>query len=163
MNLKLLTKLVKLANNNPNENEANLAARKVCKIIEESQFKFVPDEDLTRGGHNAPQYATHVYSSPPSPSYDWIVDYIKRATVSPDYETFKQGSWSNPFETPQWNTSPNKDDEKYYTRRKERGFGDTKRNLTCSKCNQKKETIFIGLEEVFVCNECRWNAFREKF
>jgi len=40
MNLDLLIKLVKLANNNPNENEANLAARKVCKIIEEGKYQF---------------------------------------------------------------------------------------------------------------------------
>lgn len=35
-----LSKLVRLANNNPNENEANLAARKVCKIIAEGNFEF---------------------------------------------------------------------------------------------------------------------------
>lgn len=40
MNLDLLIKLVKLANNNPNDNEANLAARKVCKIIAENDYKF---------------------------------------------------------------------------------------------------------------------------
>lgn len=41
MNLELIKKLVKLANNNPNENEANLAARKVCRMIEEGKFEFV--------------------------------------------------------------------------------------------------------------------------
>jgi len=40
MNLDLLTKLVRLANNNPNDNEANLAARKVCKMIESANFQF---------------------------------------------------------------------------------------------------------------------------
>ena len=44
MNLELLKKLVRLANNNPNDNEANLAARKVCKMIEEAQFKFTTYE-----------------------------------------------------------------------------------------------------------------------
>ena len=33
MNIELLTNLVRLANNNPNDNEANAAARKVCKMI----------------------------------------------------------------------------------------------------------------------------------
>src|SRR5579859_4847245 len=46
MNLDLLTKLVELANNNPNENEANLAARKVCKIIAEGNFNFIDDKNL---------------------------------------------------------------------------------------------------------------------
>lgn len=40
MNLDLLFKLVRLANNNPNDNEANLAARKVCKMIAEANFNI---------------------------------------------------------------------------------------------------------------------------
>jgi hypothetical protein len=40
MNTDLITKLAKLANNNPNENEANLAARKVCRLLAEGDFKF---------------------------------------------------------------------------------------------------------------------------
>lgn len=39
MDLDILKKLVRLANNNPNEHEANSAARKVCKILEEDGFK----------------------------------------------------------------------------------------------------------------------------
>lgn len=38
MNLDLLKKLVNLANHNPNENEANAAARRVCRLLEESKF-----------------------------------------------------------------------------------------------------------------------------
>lgn len=44
MKLELIIKLVKLANNNPNENEANSAARRVCKLIAEGDFKFVEDK-----------------------------------------------------------------------------------------------------------------------
>ena len=40
MNYDLIIKLAKLANNNPNENEANLAARKVCKLLAEANFMF---------------------------------------------------------------------------------------------------------------------------
>ena len=40
MDIERLKKLIKLANNNPNDNEANTAARKVCKIIEEMDFPF---------------------------------------------------------------------------------------------------------------------------
>src|SRR5258708_29378701 len=47
MNIELLTKLVKLANNNPNEHEANAAARKVCLIIAEAKFKFSADLSAT--------------------------------------------------------------------------------------------------------------------
>lgn len=35
-----LEKLIRLANNNPNDNEANLAARKVCKMLENVRFNF---------------------------------------------------------------------------------------------------------------------------
>lgn len=40
MNLDLLKKLTKLANHNPNENESNLAARKVCKMLEECDWNL---------------------------------------------------------------------------------------------------------------------------
>jgi hypothetical protein len=40
MNIDLIIKLAKLANNNPNEHEANLAARKVCKLLAEGKYKF---------------------------------------------------------------------------------------------------------------------------
>jgi len=38
MNTELIIKLAKLANNNPNDNEANSAARKVCKLLEEGKY-----------------------------------------------------------------------------------------------------------------------------
>lgn len=40
MNLDLIIKLAKLANNNPNEHEANAAARKVCQLLAEGNFNF---------------------------------------------------------------------------------------------------------------------------
>lgn len=43
MNLDLLKKLVLLANHNNTEGEANSAARKVCRMIEEGGFKFDND------------------------------------------------------------------------------------------------------------------------
>jgi DNA-directed RNA polymerase subunit RPC12/RpoP len=49
LNVDLVTKLAKLANNNPNENEANLAARKVCRLLAEADFKF------TEASYSQPQ------------------------------------------------------------------------------------------------------------
>ena len=51
MNLELLKKLVKLANNNPNDNEANSAARRVCKMIEDGKFNFVGDKQEPQPGN----------------------------------------------------------------------------------------------------------------
>ncbi len=50
MNLDLLKKLTKLANHNPNDHEANSAARRVCKMLEECNFTLTPvakDNPLT--------------------------------------------------------------------------------------------------------------------
>ena len=38
MDIEKLKSIIRLANNNPNENEANLAARKACKILAENDF-----------------------------------------------------------------------------------------------------------------------------
>lgn len=38
MDSEQLKKLVKLANNNPNENEANASARKLCQILADYSF-----------------------------------------------------------------------------------------------------------------------------
>ncbi len=40
MNIDLLKKLTRLANNNPNENEANMAARKVCIMLQEGNWEL---------------------------------------------------------------------------------------------------------------------------
>jgi len=69
MNLDLLIKLIKLANNNPNENESNLAARKVCKMIAEADYKFTQS--------NLPSNkATHIPTPQPG-SNDWLNEILK--------------------------------------------------------------------------------------
>src|SRR5688572_7856116 len=42
-----LIKLIKLANNNPSEGEANAAARKVCRLLAESDFNWLKDSPTT--------------------------------------------------------------------------------------------------------------------
>lgn len=70
----LLTKLVKLANHNPNDNEANLAARRVCKMLEEADFQLETtygdvkrsDTPFWRQPPNPPKY-TEPQSEPKDP------------------------------------------------------------------------------------------------
>jgi hypothetical protein len=56
MNLDLLKKLIKLANHNPNEHEANSAARRACKLLEDFKFQepsstgFLPNSRTTGFG-----------------------------------------------------------------------------------------------------------------
>jgi len=47
VDIDLIQKLVKLANNNPNDNEANLAARKVCQML--TDYKFNTTTPRERG------------------------------------------------------------------------------------------------------------------
>ena len=58
MNLDLLKKLVKLAINNPNDNEANSAARKVCRMIAEDNYKLVGGDQVQRRPANGTASAT---------------------------------------------------------------------------------------------------------
>jgi hypothetical protein len=71
MNYDLIIKLAKLANNNPNDNEANMAARKVCKLLAESNFNFT-----THNGDDSRRRP----SNPPPPSrspYDDLEEMIR--------------------------------------------------------------------------------------
>ena len=71
MNLDLLKKLVCLANHNNSEGEANSAARRVCRMIEEANFEFGGE---TKNGHsnqvNYPQGSVRRY-------YDEYYEYQK--------------------------------------------------------------------------------------
>ena len=160
MNYKLIEKLAKLANNNPNEYEANMAARKVCKLLAEANFKFQANVEPI-GVRNA---HPPVQQSSSDLTYDAVKDMMNNLRKEQERQyaqyvygnPFKTGSYQSPFvNEPPHQYHPN--DEKYYSRRRERGFGNTKRRLVCKKCKQTKETIFVGLPEVFECNECVWN------
>ena len=89
MNIDLITKLAKLANNNPNEHEANLAARKACKLIAEGNFKFTNDSKSSPiPGYQPSQKQQEYYQSASNPS-----------TGYNPYENFfrtRQERWRNP-------------------------------------------------------------------
>lgn len=82
--LDQLLKLIKLANNNPNEHEANAAARKVCKMLMEKNYRIT----------EAPQPSTPV-SDPLSDILRWARQQNPQNVY---YKSpFTSGSWSNPF------------------------------------------------------------------
>lgn len=70
MNYDLIIKLAKLANNNPNENEANLAARKVCKLLAEGNFQF--NKGQARPANNPTPPKQPVYDAT---FYDEVTDF----------------------------------------------------------------------------------------
>lgn len=162
MNLDLLTKLVKLANNNPNENEANLAARKVCKLIQEGDFKF---NGVAQKPPSGPTIRTA--SNPSSPGSDWMRDFY---TKPPD--PAKQNA--------PWTYKPSEEQRKYYEDlmrdfitvdfdsdpyanpyTKKRPARE-KRPLKCSRCGVEQQTAFVGPPQVYVCHACHWKDFKQR-
>ncbi len=143
--LELLKKLTKLANHNPNDHEANSAARRVCKMLEDANFNLVAtwnDTKKTREPYYPPVDRT------PPPNYDptninyndfFNAFFGGRRGGKSDFHNY--GDWVT-WDT-KTQTKPNKE----------------KRTLTCKICKRKVETIFVGLEDVFECNACQWNAY----
>lgn len=161
MDLKLLEKLVRLANNNPNEHEANLAARRACKLIEDGKFQFnqIPPTSsqsppLT---YNDIRRSTEPFwRSTKPPSYPGYKFYDEARDVTPDWwkileEIENQRRKQREKTAEQYRYEP-------FSERKAR----EKRKLKCKTCNQEKETLFIGLSEFFECNECQWASYQKE-
>lgn len=160
LNLDLLTKLVKLANNNPNDNEANLAARKVCQLIEAAGFKFSVTQVVTKPPVTTPQNPT----PPPYKSAD-AADFRRRF-----YDEYKKQNpnvrYKSPYNYIEYDDFSffGRDQDymniKYETVRKTKQYK-SKRNLKCKICKEEKETMFLGLEELYECNDCQWANYLE--
>jgi len=155
MNLPLLIKLVKLANNNPNDNEANSAARRVCKMIAEANYIFTSDSyNAIYGGARAP--GKNVVNNPPP---------VYKSASNPTYNPFKDSTYKGvdwgkqPFTPPSQNvkdyTYPGPEYDPITGKKKEK----PRRILKCKICKKEVNTIFQGLEELFECNTCTWEAY----
>jgi hypothetical protein len=109
MKLDRLLALIRLANNNPNENEANLAARKVCQILVSGEFTITPKQVKTAAGKmneartwndvkrsTEPEFRSKQYGPVPPNDSDF----------DPIYEFFRGGgrggSKSNPWTKDFW-------------------------------------------------------------
>lgn len=170
MNLDKLLALIRLANNNPNDNEANLAARRVCKILATKEFTIsaqpvytTKDGKTIRQGEpktwndvkrsNEPAWR----SRPTAPSPDMWEDFMRN--------NFRGTSWVN------WDSAPHqeapeeydyqpfykpskrdkKEDEDWITGKRKR----RQELRVCSKCGL--ETMTFRTDEVpWICNPCHW-------
>lgn len=193
MNIELLKKLIRLANNNPNEHEANAAARRACKMVAEDNFALLNNtvenlqdkytvrtppeartwDDVKRS--TEPEFKSRPPSgyNPSQAQWDYIMDLLNRnpfrSGPNPFDREYRGGQWSKQYDPKKWdNENPTEpipkqqyhpDDAKYYERRKERGFGETKFPLKCKTCGNVKLTLFMGLPEMFECNSCQWTAY----
>lgn len=167
MNIDLLKKLVRLANNNPNEHEANAAARRACKLIEEGNFAL-PTTSTTTKPTPAPGWEP-IKKPPPPPKrpepprrppvadpfasmfYDEVSDIdprifdeiFNRQRRRQDYNPRTNPFTGSPFTDPIQS-------------------GNIKRIINCSECGQPRETRFRGIPEGFVCMECRGKEYQKK-
>src|SRR6266850_1935348 len=132
MNLELIIKLVKLANNNPNENEANLAARKVCKMIAEGDYKFNNNSNLKSsilGYQPTKKQQEYYWYEEAENNFNW--KETKFDSSGPNW-------YDDPLPKPKQYDKLNKKD------------------LRCIKCGDIVNTGFVGPPQVFVCTNCQW-------
>lgn len=164
LNLDLLIKLVRLANNNPNDNEANLAARKVCKMIGENNYKL----DGTIKPTVKQQYNHQYYEQPkPHPFDDLFNRFYGQGP-------FRAGR--NPFEESWVNTPPKSkvtpEEKEWENKNKGKwdipNTGDFKKKernpkiiLKCSVCSIEKESRYVGNPTEFKCYDCHWKYYQQ--
>lgn len=168
MNLELLKKLVKLANNNTNDNEANSAARRACRLIEESKFDFKEDPKQLNVRFN-PDVFNSIFdelfknSGMPFKNKNYSAvgvddDGTVRVKTPPRYKTHNAEPPTPKYETifedavyPKWwhyiNRGTNPKSSKPKIKKK------------CSKCGNIKDTIFVGPEALFICQDCTWEPY----
>ena len=169
MDLDKLIKLVKLANNNPNENEANLAARKVCKIIEEGKFQFnntkpnPPVSKSQRGGTYNDIYRQDTWGGfdatwRPSPSQSQK-EYYARTARAQNEANDKRRKEEYEAELRKRKEKEHKDTVNYAYYNTDGSdpdaYNNPKRKLTCMVCGEEKETRFRGPSQVWTCMDCR--------
>ena len=131
MKLELLKKLTALANNNPNENEANLAARKVCLMLAECNFYLgIEVKEPKSKGPGAPFRSA---SNPTGPNPFW--DFFTRAYGEDN--PFSAGYQPNYKE-------PKPKLEKEYRR--------------CDKCGTAYKVPLSSRGKPFICYNCHFDA-----
>ena len=130
MNLDLLIKLVKLANNNPNEHEANSAARRACKLIAEGDYKFTA---------NVAKPTNNKTTSGWSP----VDDYVKRNTppAQPKTNSYYYDRYSYGFDWGKTASSYSKESPKKPQTKRE-----------CSECG--KELFTDNTNLYYICTDC---------
>ncbi len=162
MDIEKLKKLVKLANNNPNENEANLAARKVCQILEQTNFQAIA--------------VVNKQAPPQQPKAGPYEDFLRNYARKPPKQSSFRDEWiHDPATHTYWNPGRGmriSETEYEFTyssraqaeqRRREKEFRkgywagvdfDEPRVLQCKVCGKHKETLFVGHPSQFTCSSC---------
>lgn len=148
MNYDLIEKLIRLANNNPNENEANLAARKVCKFLADHSFHNDPPH-----GSQQKDWARNEPFNPFA-GFDFESIFRDLNVRYPFTQEQRQGSWADEKKKPKWpGDAPFKVPSEQ---------AKEERLLKCRTCKNTKLTKFVGLAELYECNTCQWTTYEAK-
>lgn len=161
MNIELLIKLCRLANNNPNENEANSAARRACKLIEEGEYKF-SDEPVI----NNKRESWSGFSNPPRQnSWDFYEEYVRQAQraqqAREEEEVKKQNEEHAKRARRAWDyIYVDKDEFPFAQKSKSRYETKYKHTVICNRCNleSKAEKPY----DHWTCRMCRDKAKRSE-
>jgi len=149
MDIEKLKAIIRLANNNPNDNEANLAARKACKILAEDDFRALNQantitswKDIKRS--TEPAWRSEPYGAQGSPEArayqeDWFRKWNAYWSNAEKEPTQDKTAWDGEVRYNPFVDKPKKES----------------RTKKCSRCGVEVST-FRFKEEPFVCTVCHW-------
>lgn len=175
MNLDQLIKLVKLANNNPNDHEANAAARKVCKMIAANNYKFSntrEPEPVKAGGtwndvkrSTEPEFRSKPFTGGnPFGGRGWEDAFWER--YREDIEGRFYRPRQRPYEPPKpppeppkrkpenWTWTQGEDGNIKYKKVYEQKLRD------CSICDKSRLTA--DTDSPYVCADCKWRKYDQE-
>lgn len=166
MNIDLIIKLAKLANENTNDNEANAAARKVCRLIKEGNYQFGLElanpikpgttwNDLKRND-GPPPWSSKRPTTPRPDFHDWFVNmYTENHGQEKSYDSETNGT----YEYHQYTASDQNERVANAREKRERRRQVPKRPLECTRCHKEFITGYVG--NLFKCDGCFCAEYNE--
>jgi CRISPR/Cas system-associated protein Cas10 (large subunit of type III CRISPR-Cas system) len=151
MDIEKLKSIIRLANNNPNENEANLAARKACMILAENNFALFNTQPTTWNDvKRSTEPAWRTYTTSAGTGQDPFWDFIRRYG--------QPGSGFRPTEKQRQyyeDRARYAEHVRYNPVTDEKEKQRAKAERKCSICGLEVNTFRVK-EEPFICNPCHW-------
>lgn len=168
---KRIIDLIRLAghgNNTERNLEALSAARHLYKILENQKFEFtvnVPD--------SSPRTEPMWKSEPQEPDRKYQEDFFRKYKGPkwwediPYEEMFRDNPFTqnmNPDEKAKWYEKAEEFREGAWSKNRpppgpSSNYRGEPRHLRCKTCKATLLTKFVGLEELFECNDCQWSAY----
>lgn len=170
-NIELLIKYTRLANNNPNEAEANLAARRACKLLAELTEQFKQPINIGAPRINNPT-DRNAYT-PTQAQQDFWEKWKKNPYYKsrPKQEYYSKESQNFKFVTctscgksfialsPNETKCPRCAYEQWEPSKRPQSKAENKRPRQCIRCGHIKMTFRVT--NLFICDECQWKEYED--